>query len=125
MEEITIVTENKVGILADVCELLGSNGINVEAISAQGLGGSGVIRVITGDVASATRALDKAGVRYNQSEVLVVKVNDVPGELGKIARRIAKNSINIECMYLLSKNKGVMEVAIKTDNLPLARRALK
>ncbi|HQT44478.1 MAG TPA: ACT domain-containing protein [Candidatus Micrarchaeota archaeon] len=125
MEEITIVTENKVGILADVCELLGSNGINVEAISAQGLGGSGVIRVITGDVTSATRALDKAGVKYNQSEVLVVKVNDTPGELGKIARRIAKNSINIECMYLLSKNKGVMEVAIKTDNLPLARRALK
>lgn len=125
MEEITVITENKVGMLADVCELLGSNGINVESISAQGLGNSGVIRIITGDVASAARALDKGGFRYSTSEVLVVKVNDIPGELGKVTRRIARNGIDIECIYLLSKQKGIMELAIKADNIAKAQRALK
>ncbi len=125
MDEITIITENKVGIVADICELLGSNGINVESISAQGLGDSGVIRVITGDTTSATKTLNRAGYKFRTSEVLVVKVNDVPGELGKVARRIAKNNIDIECIYLLSKQKGIMELAVKTNNILLARRVLK
>ncbi|MFA5105452.1 MAG: ACT domain-containing protein [Candidatus Micrarchaeia archaeon] len=125
MEEITVITENKVGILADICELLGSNGINVESISAQGIGDSGVVRIITGDTTSAAKALSKGGYRFSTSDVLVVKVNDVPGELGKVARRIARGNVGIECIYLLSKQKGVMELAIKADNLAKARNALK
>ncbi len=124
MEEITVVTENKVGILADICELFGSNGVNIESISAQGMGDSGIIRIITGDVTSARRILDKTGYKYSTSEVLVVKVNDVPGELGKVARKIARNNIDIECVYLLSKQKGIMELAIKADKFSSAKKAL-
>ena len=126
MQEITIITENKVGALAEICELLGKNGINIEAISAHGLGDSGFIRVVTGDAATAKRVLGtRKGARISAGDILVVKVNDEPGELGKIARRLARAEVDIESMYLLSKSRGVMEVAIKTGDMGAAARALK
>ena len=126
MQEITIITENKVGALAEICELLGKNGINIESISAQGLGESGLIRVVTADAATAARALkSRKGVTVKTGDILIVKVNDQPGELGKIARRLARAEVDIESMYLLSKSKGVMEVAIKTGDLGAALRAIE
>lgn len=126
MQEITIITENRVGALAEICELLGKNGVNIEAISAQGLGESGLIRVVTGDAATAKRALSaKKGITCRSGDILVVKMADQPGELGKIARRLARAEVDIESMYLLSKSRGVMEVAIKTGDLGAALRAIK
>jgi hypothetical protein len=126
MQEITIITQNKVGQLAEICELLGSRGINIESISAQGLGDSGVIRVVTGDAATAASALkSRKGVTVRTSDILTVKLNDEPGELGKIARKLARAEVDIESMYLLSKQKGVMEVAIKTEDLQAAMKAIK
>lgn len=126
MQEITIITENRVGALAEICELLGKSGVNIESISAHGLGESGLIRVVTGDAATAAKALSsKKRISYKSGDILIVKVNDQPGELGKIARRLARAEVDIESMYLLSKSRGVMEVAIKTGDLGAALRAIK
>ena len=125
MQEITVITENKVGVLADICGLLGRSGVNIEAISAQGLGESGIIRLVTGDVKTAVRELERAGAKIRVAEILTVKLNDQPGELGKIARKLARAGVDIESLYLLSKNRGVMEVAIKPGDLNAARLALK
>ena len=126
MQEITIITENKVGALADICELLGRSGVNIEAICAQGLDDSGIIRVVTGDTTTATRVLGtKNGITFKTSDVMVVKLNDQPGELGKIARKLARAEVDIESLYILSRNRGISEVAIKPDNLAAALRAIK
>ena len=125
VQEITVITENKVGVLADICGLLGRSGVNIEAISAQGLGESGIIRLVTGDVKTAVRELERAGAKIRVAEILTVKLNDQPGELGKIARKLARAGVDIESLYLLSKNRGVMEVAIKPGDLNAARLALK
>lgn len=126
MQEITIVTENKVGILADICELLGGSGVNIEAISAQALGDSGLIRVVTSDVNTANRVLTKSGHKFKTSDIIVVDMVDRPGELAKIARKIAKSGVNVESLYILTKNKnGLTSVAIKSDNLAATMGAIK
>ncbi|MCX8198044.1 MAG: ACT domain-containing protein [Candidatus Micrarchaeota archaeon] len=125
MEEITIITENKVGVLAKVCGLLGSAGVNIEAISAQGLGDSGLIRLITGDTVTAKKALTKAGFTFKTGNVIIIKLNDAPGELYKVTRKLAQAGVDIESLYLLSKSKGLVEVAIKAADESAARKALK
>ncbi|HIH18657.1 TPA: ACT domain-containing protein [Candidatus Micrarchaeota archaeon] len=126
MQEITIMTENRVGALAEICEILGNRGINIESISAQGLGESGLIRVVTGDATTAAKALsNRKGFSVRTGDILIVKVNDEPGELGKIARKLARAEIDIESMYLLSRQKGVMEVAIKASDMGAAMKAIK
>lgn len=125
MQEITVISENKVGALAGICELLGGNGINIESINAYGIGDAGVVRLVTEDVESAKRALSKTNLRVIVGDVLVVKLDDVPGSLGKLARRLARKGVDIESIYLLSRSKGFTEVAIKTADLAAAKEAMK
>lgn len=125
MKQLTVFVDNKVGALAHVCEILGKSGVNLEAITAYGENGGGVIRVVTGDAETAKKALEAAKFRAIEGEVMTVRINDQPGELGKLARRIANAGVNIECIYLLSKSKGTAEFAIKSDSDEKLRRALK
>jgi len=125
MRQLTIFVENKVGALASVCELLGGSGVNLEAIAAYGEGEGGVIRVVTGDIETAKRVLAAARYRTLEGEVATVKINDSPGELGKLARRISNAGLNIECIYLLSKSKGTAEFAIKAESADKLKSALK
>jgi len=113
MKEITVVSENRVGVLADVCEALGSVGVNIEAISAQAILDKAVIRIITNDETTAMGALEKAGLKPSASEILTVKLRNRPGELAKLARRIAASAIDIESVYIVHAGKDEFEVALK------------
>lgn len=125
MEQISIVVENKPGALAEVCELLGKYGINIKSISAEGIAEGGIVRIITEDVSSAKSALSSAYYKFFVSEVLPLKLQDKPGELGKAARKLANARVNIECIYILGKEKGMTELALKVDDLNTAKRVLK
>jgi len=126
MQEITIITSNKVGVLAEICELLGGSGVNIEGISGQGMADKGLIRVVTGDTATATKLLTKNGFPHTVGDVFIIEMPDRPGELAKIARKVAKAGVNVESIYILSKNKGAMtQVAVKTDNNAVAMKFMK
>lgn len=125
MEQISIAVENRPGALADVCELLGRHGINIRSISAEGLGEGGIVRIITEDASSAKSALGNAHYKFFVSEVLPLKLQDKPGELGKAARKLANARVNIECIYILGRDKGMTELALKVDDIGAAKRALK
>ena len=123
--EIMVLIDNRVGALAQVCERLGGAGVNIDSISAYGDGERGIIRLVTEDEKSALSVLHGPGIEVFQSELVIAKINDQPGELAKITRRLAQHQVNIESMYLLSKARGIMEFAIKTDEPEKAKGALK
>jgi len=114
MKEITITTPNEVGSLAAVAEAIGSVGVNIEAISAYGKDGNAVFRLLTTDVTSATKVLSRIpNVQLSESDILVFKMTNRPGELGKITRKLANQSINLESLYIVGKENEYTEVAIR------------
>ncbi|MFH1520245.1 MAG: ACT domain-containing protein [Candidatus Micrarchaeota archaeon] len=113
MKEITIIARNDVGALAIVAEALGSVGVNIEAISAYGSDSTAVFRVLTNDVATATKALGKfPQFKLSEAETVVYRMINRPGELGKITRKLSNRGINLESMYIVSKQSEYTEVAI-------------
>ena len=125
MREITVICENRVGALADVCEALGGVGVNIKAISAMGVGATGIIRLITADETSAKNVLEKAGFRVELGDVLSVKLRDRPGELAKVARKLATGGVDIESVYIIGRSNDEVEVAIKPKNMKAATAALR
>jgi len=114
MKEITVVAANDVGSLAQVAETLGSVGVNIEAISAYGQDGKAVFRIITSDVATATKALSRlTGVDVREADAIIYKMMNRPGELGKITRKLANKSVNLESLYIVSRKQDFTEVAIR------------
>jgi hypothetical protein len=114
MKELIVTAKNQVGSLALIAEALGGVGVNIEAISCYGAGEKAVFRVITGDATSAVKALSKIpDVKTQESDILVLKMINRPGELGKVTRKLANRGVNLESLYIVSKKNDYTEVALK------------
>lgn len=124
MKQFSIEIKNRVGELARVAEILAESAINIVAIASEGAAPKPVIRVVTEDHASARKALERSGRDFREQDILVVKVLDRPGELAKVARRLAREAINVESIYLFGKNRGFTEFAMAVDDMEKARAVL-
>ena len=114
MKEITVITGNDLGSLAQVAETVGSVGVNIEAISAYGIDGKAVFRIITNDVTTAIKVLSKLpGVQVREADTIIYKMMNRPGELGKITRKLANKGVNLESLYIVSRKQDYTEVAIR------------
>jgi hypothetical protein len=95
--DLAIALDNRPGALAEMGEALGRAGVSIEG------GGvfSGNAHFLFHDAAAATRALEAAGIRVMRaSEVVTLRLRQAePGQLGKIARRMADANVNIEIQY--------------------------
>ena len=101
MKDLTIALENRPGALAAMGESLGRAGVSVEGGGMFVVGGEGIAHFLFADAAAARQALESAGIRVlAENEVLVQRLRQAePGQLGKIARRMAEAGVNIEVMY--------------------------
>lgn len=101
MKDLAIVLENRPGALAEMGEALGRAGVSIEGGGAWVADGAGAAHFLFADGAAARRALEGASILVlDEREVLVQRLRqEEPGQLGKIARRMAEAGVNIEVMY--------------------------
>ena len=122
MKEILIVAGNDVGSLASVAESLGSVGVNIEAISAYGLDGKAVYRIITNDVSTTMKALSKMpDVKVKEADAIIYRMANRPGELGKVTRKLADKGVSLESLYIVSRKQEFTEIAIRPSEKDLDR----
>ena len=101
MKDLSIELPDRPGALAAMGEALGAAGVSVEGGGVFVANGAGVAHFLVHDAGAASAALEAAGIRVVAvNDVLVQKLRqDVPGQLGKIARRMADAGVNIEVQY--------------------------
>jgi hypothetical protein len=111
--------EDKPGVTAAIGEALGNAGVNVEG--GFGSGKLGEIHVLVEDAAAARPAIEGAGFTVAaEQEALVVGTANSPGELGRVARKLADAGVNIVSHYVASDNRLVFVA----DDVEKARGAL-
>jgi hypothetical protein len=120
--DLRIEADNTVGQLAKLSEELGKVGVNIDGFCATVAGGQGVLHVLVEDAGAARQALVGAGYTIgDEREALVLEsVEDRPGYLGEMARRLADNGINIDAAYLATNTR----VAFVVPDVATAREAL-
>ena len=122
MKDLKVTLENRPGTLADLSEALGNAGVNIEGICGMRTGGKGVVHVLVSEASKARNALEVNHIQVSEVvEVLVMEVEDRPGNLGNIARRLAAGRVNINLSYLATSTRLVLGV----DDLDAARGILK
>lgn len=123
-KDLTVILEDRPGELARLGEATGRAGVNIEGMCALTGEGRGYIHILVADDAASTarRALEDAGMGVaDEREVLVANIQDRPGTLGELARRLAEANVNIELVYTTF---GGIRIVIATDDLDAARAAL-
>jgi len=101
VKDLTIELENRPGALAEMGEALGRAGVSVEGGGVFVVNGVGIAHFLFVDGRAARAALEAVGIRVlAERDVLVQRLKqDVPGQLGKISRRMAEAGVNIEVQY--------------------------
>ena len=107
--DFTITAPHATGTIAKLAEELGREKINIEGLFAVDHDGKPVFHLLTTDKTGTKRAVDKVGYTVSQErEVVVERVEDRPGVLGEITRKIADADINLTTAYLATDSRLVL-----------------
>lgn len=116
--DFTLIPDDSPGVLARLGEAAAAAGISIAGISAFTGEGKGVVHVLVEDAQAALDALTEAGFDVRAArDVLVVEVEDRPGALGEICRRLADGGVNVQQAYTAGGSRLVLAV----DDLETAR----
>ena len=120
--DLTILMDDQPGELARITGLLGAAGVNIGGFCAVTSGGGRAeVHILIDDVPAAFSTLANAGVVIvSEQEVLVVSVQDRPGVLGEVSRRLGQSGVNITLAYLATETRLVFAA----DDLAAAKAAL-
>lgn len=124
MKQLTIIADDKVGLLADISYLLSHAAVNIESISVSVAGGKAFINLGVRDDSRVLQVLKANGYDVIASDMLVIKLADQPGELARVAKLLSDAGIAIENVVVLAKTEGVVFDCLKVDKTEKARKVL-
>ena len=125
MKTLTIIADDRVGLLADISYILGKAKINIENISVDVLGGKAIITLAVADRERAKSVLEAANYKVSDVESIVIKLPDKPGELSRITNVLAKDGINITNVHMITKDGKNTVIALIVDKPRKAEVLLK
>jgi hypothetical protein len=99
-KQLSIFLANEPGTLAEVCEVLSEDGINIYGMTVSDTSDHAVVRMVVSHPEKALFLLGERGVLVVENNVLLTENLNKPGAFGNIARKLAKGKINIEYAYL-------------------------
>lgn len=124
MKQVSLKIKNEKGEINKICETLGKKGINIITMLGGGLENNSFVHLITEDANSAVKAFELEGYSPKVNDVLTVKIQDKPGELAKVTRKFARFGVNVNWVYLITREKGEVTIGFQVSNLNKARKVL-
>ncbi len=124
MQHLRVVVPNRPGLLAELTEVLAAKRISIVEITVETHGAGAVVRLDVEDDALAMEALTDAGYHAVSDQVILARIEDKPGALAELSRRLADAQINIRALHHVRREAGHALVAVSTDDNDRARRVL-
>jgi hypothetical protein len=119
--DLVIDIENTPGALARVAAAISDAGVNIAAATCVGPSDRAELHILVPHAEAARHALAISHVAVTRErEVVVVEVEDRPGVLADLTRKVAEAGINLELVYVATRNRVVFGAA----DLPALRAAL-
>jgi hypothetical protein len=106
--DLVIDIENTPGSLARVATAVSDAGVNLAAATCIGNGERAELHILVPHPGAARHSLATAQLAVTRErEVVVVDVEDNPGVLADLARKIAQAGINLDLVYIATRNRVV------------------
>jgi hypothetical protein len=121
VNQLTVRCENRPGTLAHIAKVMGDADVNILGFLLTTSGSKGHVKLVVDDVEKAKEALEEADLFYAEQAVLHAKLANVPGALGRFARKLAAKNINVTSGYqTIEKDSKRASVVLEVSNLEKA-----
>ena len=116
-KQLSVFMENKPGRLSQICSILADAKINVYAMSVHDTVDHAIVRIIVDNPTKALIILEEEGLYIVAQDVVVVEVDNRPGIISSIAKKLFRADINIEYAYCTAtRNQEVGALVLKTQD---------
>jgi hypothetical protein len=106
--DLVIDIENSPGALAQVAAAISDAGVNIAAATCVGPGDRAELHILVPHAEAVKHALTISHLAVTRErEVVVVNVEDRPGVLADLARKIAHAGVNLDLVYIATQNRVV------------------
>ena len=110
--DLVIDIENTPGALANVAAAISDAGVNIAAATCIGTGDRAELHILVPHAGAARHSLAISHVAVSRErEVVVVDVEDSPGVLADLTRKIAKAGVDLDLVYVATRNRVVFGAA--------------
>ena len=114
-KQLSVFIENKPGRLSTICTILAEANINIYAMSVHDTVDHAIVRLIVDNPNKALIILEEEGVYIITQDVVVIEIDNKPGIISQIAKKLFRADINIEYAYCTAtKNQAFGCLVIKT-----------
>ena len=114
-KQLAIFLDNRPGMLARVADALAEAKINIFAITTSDTVDHTVIRMVVSDYRKALHVFEEHGTLVVEDDVLIINGSNKPGELARLAHKLADAKVNIEYCYSATPpdaKKGLMVMRV-------------
>src|SRR6476646_10083581 len=120
--DLVIDIDNTPGALAQVAAAISDAGVNIAAATCLGAGDKAELHILVPHAAATKHSLGISHLAVSRErEVVVVEVEDHPGVLADLTRRIAKAGVDLDLVYVATQNR----VVFGAPDIDALRTALK
>jgi hypothetical protein len=110
--DLVIDIENSPGALAQVAAAISDAGVNIAAATCIGPGKTAELHILVPYAEAAKHALAISHLAVSRErEVVVVDVQDRPGVLADLTRKIAEAGVNLDLVFVATRNRVVFGAA--------------
>jgi hypothetical protein len=110
--DLVIEIENTPGTLAEVAAAISDAGVNIAAATFVGSGARAELHILVKHAEAARHSLAISHLAVTRErEVVVVDVEDRPGVLADLTRKIAQAEVNLDLVYVATRNRVVFGAA--------------
>lgn len=123
MSAFTVEFQNQPGQLADLCEVMAANGVNL-VICGVTHGDAGTVAFIADDEAAARSALQDTGVDARERPALTVRLKNTPGAGAATFRKLADARVNVEVFLPVRVSDTQFVAVLCVDDQEAAAKVL-
>ncbi len=116
VKEISFTMPNRVGLLSEVSTAVAGAKVNITGICAYAMENNAYFMLTVDSNAKAKKAFASLGVGIEEKDAVEVEMANKPGELQKVAKKIADAGIDIMYMYGTAGRGKTSTCLFRTSN---------
>jgi hypothetical protein len=122
-KQFTVMVGNQPGALAQVARTLGNSKVNILALLGTAQGTNATVELVVEDPRRAKKALDGAGLTYQETTAEEFELQNKPGALAQCLEKLAARGVNLNSICATASKGGKKAVLVYTVQVAAKAKA--
>jgi len=114
--QFSVIVKNRVGMLSELCTAISEANINIRGLSTVVEAESAIVGLIVDDANKTKEVLHQKNLKFGESTVLTVQMDNKPGQISKVTKKLSEQHIDIVNAALTAEGEHCLLVLMTTDN---------